>query len=103
MGLVFIIVVIIAAIAAFVVQYIPKAKVNAIYNKIQPNMTYEEVVEMIGKGTNGFPQSGMQTVTWRYPVRVGNISVGKDRILKIIFKDGKVLESELTTPEEIDM
>lgn len=86
-----------------IVLYIPRAKINAIYKKIQPNMSYAEVTNILGSGTQIRHQSGMRTLTWKYPILIGNFRVGKTKVINITFKDDIVLESELITQEEIDM
>ena len=86
-----------------IVLYIPIAKINAKYNKIQPNMTYDEVADILGRGVQIGNQSGMRTLSWTFPMVIKNIRVGKNRIVRVTFKDGKVLESELTVKEDIDM
>lgn len=86
-----------------IVMYIPIAKINAKYNKIQPNMTYNEVADILGRGVQIGNQSGMRTLSWTFPMVIKNIRVGKNRIVRVTFKDGHVLESELTVKEDIDM
>ena len=90
-------------VVAGIVLYVPRAKIDSIYKKIQPNMSYAEVTNILGSGTQIRHQSGMRTLTWKYPILIGNFRVGKTKVINITFKDDVVLESELIIPEEIDM
>lgn len=101
--MIFALIVIGIMVVASIALYIPRAKIDAIYRKILPNMSYSEVTNILGSGTQVGHQSGMRTLTWKYPVLLGNFRVGKTKIINVTFKDDIVLESELITQEEIDM